>query len=80
MTPGLGIPSAGKRWGTVRGCFGSEPMRREDKLERKQREGSEGTRNSSLQSLGDLGKEMGRWGEKADFLGKTTHLVFYTQV
>lgn len=67
----------GKRWGTVRGCFGSEPMRREDKLEREQREDSEGTRNSSLQSLGDLGKEMGRRGEKADFLGKT-HLVLYT--
>ena len=49
-----------KRWGTVRGCFGSEPMRGEDKLESEQQEDSEGTRNSSLQSLGDLGKEMGR--------------------
>lgn len=60
----------GKRRSIVEGCFGSG-----DKLE--QGEDSEETRNSSLQSLDDLGKEMGKRGEKADFSGKTVHLVFY---
>lgn len=61
----------GKRRSVVEGCFGSG-----DKVE--QGENAEETRNPSLQSLDDLGKEMGRRGEKADFSGKTIHLVSYT--